>query len=134
MNKDIKMLYINSRSLVNKFDEIISLLLLLESKWDFIFISETWFSSDLKKCSTLMVTILFVKAALTDLVVVLLSMWWIILSLKSEQIIPYEFSYDEVIFIKVNMSRQTNCLLVHIYRPPRNNAEFLQELVSVYLR
>ena len=43
------MLDINSRSLVNKFDEIISLLLLLDRKWDLIFISETWLSSDLEK-------------------------------------------------------------------------------------
>ena len=51
-----------------------------------------------------MVTIYFVRTALTDLVEVLLSKY-VMDNIYAEQIVPYQFSYADVIFLKVNLGR-----------------------------
>ena len=70
----IAMIHINTRSMVNKFDEI-KTLLSTTVKWNFIFVSETWLTKDIEKFYLLEGYQSFLQAVPINQVVVLQFMY-----------------------------------------------------------
>ena len=120
------MLHINARSLVNKFDEINTFLSATNKKWNFIFVSETWFTEGVEKSFLLDDYNLFCASRHNKLGGG--SAIYALNSMHTKQAFLYNFTTAEAVFLQINLNRHTNCLIIQIYRAPRNNIEFLSEL------
>ena len=120
------MLHINARSLVNKFDEINMFISTTNHKWNFIFVSETWFTEGIETSFVLDGYNLFCASRHNKLGGG--SAIYALNSMHTKQTFLYNFTTAEAVFLQVNLNRHTKCLIIQIYRAPKNNIEFLSEL------
>lgn len=117
------MIHINARSLINKFDEIKNFLCTFN--WYFIFVSETWFNKNEAFYSldsyNLFSTSRTNKPGGGSAI-------YVRDDIEAKQINVFKFTTAEAVFLKINKDKQKTCLMIQIYRAPRNNLEFLSEL------
>ena len=110
--------------MINKFDDI--KLFLSIHTWSFIFVSETWFTKEVEKLYCLDCYQLFCasrpdKPGGGSAI-------YVHENLVAKQITLSQFSTAEAVFLNVKVNNHINCLIIQIYRAPRNNTEFLSEL------
>lgn len=124
IENQMSMIHINSRSMINKFDEI--KFFLSSNKWSFIFVSETWFNNDLEELFSLSNYKLFSTSRVNKAGGG--SAIYVREEMDVKQVHIFEFTTAEAVSLKVNIHKNKSCLIIQIYRPPRNNLEFLVEL------
>ena len=122
----ISMLHMNIRSMINKFDELKSLLAQTEQMWDFIFISETWFTKEIEELFSIDHYQLFCDSRQSKSGGG--SAIYALKNIQANETPIFQFSTAEAVFLQVKLSKHKSCLIVQLYRAPRNNAEFLVEL------
>ena len=121
----IAMIHINTRSMVNKFDEI-KTLLSTTVKWNFIFVSETWLTKDIEKFYLLEGYQSFFASRANKPGGG--SAIYVQGNIEAKQLPLFLFTTAEVVSLKVKINKQKQCVLIQIYRAPKNNSEFLSEL------
>ena len=110
--------------MINKFDEV--KLFLSKHKWSFIFVSETWFTEDVEMQFSLENYQLFCMSRTKKTGGG--SAVYVQEDIVTTQLSLFQFSTAEAVFLKVNIDKHRTCLLIQIYRAPKNNIEFLSEL------
>jgi hypothetical protein len=124
--QEISMLHINARSIVNKFDEFKLFLSMSKHKWCFICVSETWLTEDIETLFCIENYKLFCKSRTTKSGGG--SAIYVLEDMPVKMLDLFQFSTADAVFLSVNINRQQSCLILQIYRAPRNNSEFLDEL------
>ena len=126
--RSFDVLHLNARSVVNKFDEINTLLNNLDHQWAAICVSESWLTQDTEQFYILDSNKYqpYYKSR-TDKSGGG-SILYILKHLKCKEIPVFEFKTAEVIFLQVKINNVKNCLIIQIYKAPKNEAEFLDEL------
>ena len=126
--KCIDIVHLNARSVVNKFDEINTFLNGLGRSWTVVCVSETWLCKETEKLFNLdgdnyrqFCTSRTDKSGGG-------SALYLMKHLKCKEVDVYNFKTAEVVSVQVQLGGSRKCLIIQMYRAPKNNAEFLQEL------
>ena len=119
-------LHLNARSVVNKFDDIQTFLAILDHQWSAVCVSESWLTKDMQHLFNLDAYQPFYRSR-TDKSGGG-SILYVLKHLHCKEIPVFEFKTAEVIFVKAKLNSSRTCMIMQIYRAPKNEAEFLTEL------
>ena len=103
-----------------------SLLAQTEKMWDFIFISETWLTKEIEELFSIDHYQLFCDSRQSKSGGG--SAIYALKNIQANETPIFQFSTAEAVFLQVKLNIHKRCLIVQLYRAPRNNAEFLVEL------